>query len=825
MPYPTLQPRPVDLPVAAAFDEIVTALTTGSVVLIAAPGAGKSTLVPFAVDATLAATDEAPRRIVMLEPRRLAARATAARLADLLGEDVGQSIGLTVRGERKVGPNCRIEVMTEAVLTRRLQSDPELGGIAAIIFDEFHERNLHSDLGLAMALEVRDALRPDLRLLVMSATIDPAPLLEIMSDATSIDVPGRTFPIATEHRHRPPLRGWTAAVADAVIDVTRRVDGDVLVFAPGRREIDDLVRAIEPRTGAQVIGLHGGSAPAIQRAVLKPSSQQRIIIATAIAETSITIPGVEAVVDGGLLREARFDAATGLGRLETGHVTRFSADQRRGRAGRTRPGICIRMWSAEDDRLLRESVPPEIVSGDPLPVAAELLRWGGAGTDLPLLDPPPPHRIEAAISTFRWLGLADEDGQLTLDGRAAAGLPTHPRVAALLLKAQADGKLDVALTAAAIIDDDRHPTTDDLVALVDQRRNDRTIQRSRDRLRRALGRLGRSGSDKGRGTAKAGHRNSPADAFELAELLACAWPDRIALARPDRPDRYLLAAGREVKLAPSSPLRGAAALVVVDATVVEETGRVRLAVALERSAIAESAAGHITEVDTVEWDEQTDGLLAERQRRLGAIVLHRSRISDPPRSAIQDAIRVGLRRAGLSILNWRDDDLALRQRLAWLHEQDPMHWPAVDDASLLAKLDDWLDLSSVSSPAALRKRRPGPGLLQLLGWEQRAQLDALAPRSLPTPLGRDRSVRYDSGRPVWSARIQDLFGLDEHPLVGPTRAPLTIELLSPANRVAQTTNDLPGFWRGSYAAVRADLRGRYPKHAWPEDPTVQVTKR
>ena len=810
MPYSRLDPMAVDLPVADVFDDLVAAISRGSLVVTAAPGAGKSTLIPFAVDTALARANAKHRVVVVLEPRRLAARATAGRLAELIGEPIGRHIGLTIRGDRSVGSECRIEVMTEAVLTRRIQLDPELPGVGAIVFDEFHERNLHSDLGLAMALEARETLRPDLKLVVMSATIDAAPIRDLLGDGEAIDVPGRVFPVTTEHRARPRASNWASAVADAASDAAGRTSGDVLIFAPGKREIDDVLRHLANRgLRDTAFGLHGGSAQDLQKSVLASSPRQRIIVATAVAETSVTIPGVESVVDGGLSRRARFDPATGLGRLETGHVTRFSADQRRGRAGRTKPGLCIRLWSIEDDLLLTAALPPEIIDGDPLPVAMELLRWGDPdGLELRLLDRPARHRLAAARKTLEWLGLV-ESGGLTARGRAASKLPAHPRTSALLLTALTLGRIDEALLIAAILDSDRHPTSDDLLAEVDRQQSDHTGARSVERLRRSLKSVNRK-------------TLPPAPAAALPEgtaaLMASAWPDRIALARPERDGQFLLASGREVSLARSSRLVGATALVVADSTVDGDSGRIRLAIPLERSLIGEVAKHWISEEDSVEWDDRSDTLTAERQRRLGAIVLHRSPVIDPPIDDVQRALREGIRRIGLSVITWNENDLETRRRLDWLHQEAPNDWPDVSDTALLNSIDTWLDLSRVTTPKQLRRIHPGQGLRSLLDWRQRAAFDEMAPITMPVVGGRSRAVRYDTGRPVWSVRIQDLFGTDRHPTVGPNQTPITIELLSPANRPAQTTTDLPGFWRGSYAAVRSDLRGRYPKHSWPENP-------
>ncbi len=816
MPYHHPGLPALGLPVENELPAIEQAVIDGSVVLTAAPGAGKSSLVPFAVDAALLRAFPGGGRVMLLQPRRLAARATASRLADLRGEPLGRSVGLTMRGERQRGN--RIEVVTEAILTNRVQSDPELAGVGAIIFDEFHERNLHSDLGLAMTIEARNTLRPDLRIIVMSATIDPVPIAELLGDATIIDVAGRTFPVATEHRHRPNRQGWSAAVAAATADAAARVTGDVLVFAPGRFEIDDVIARLPAETSrsARVIALHGSSPAAVHREVLQPASGQRIIVASAIAETSITIPGIEAVVDGGLSRRPRHDPLTATNHLVTEHVSRFSADQRRGRAGRTGPGVCVRMWSAADHELLDEKAAPEVLEGDPITVASELLRWGDPdGDHLAFLDRPDPHRLAAARETMSWWGLTSRRNrtsqyQLTTVGRAVVALPVHPRVGALLATmerviGQNDPLRSTVLRAAALLDQSTFPETDDFERDVERAVGDREVDRAVDRLRRSIESADLSTVEPTQPAARS-----------LADVLSLAWPDRIAVPRSDGSNRLLLASGREVQLDRKSALTRGEAFVVVDTTIVEATGRVRRAVPIERASITRLHPS--TEHDVVEWDRSRGRVVASRERRHGAIVLHREPLDAPEPSAVRKAVGEGMRQEGLGVFRWSDRDQTLRQRLRWLHQEDPT-WPAMSDDALLDDLDRWVDLSRVRSVNDLRRITVGSKLLDLLDWEQRRDLDELAPLELPTPSGRSRRLDWSRDRPVWAVRVQDLFGLDRHPMIGPVPSPLTIELLSPAGRVAQTTTDLPGFWRGSYASVRADLRGRYPKHDWPEDPS------
>jgi len=811
------------LPIEAARHAIEAEVGgTGAAVVRAEPGAGKSSLVPLFVLHALSGAG-AGGRVVVTEPRRLAARATATRLAELLGEPVGRTVGLSMRGEHTVSDATRVEVVTEAVLTNRIQRDPELAGIAAVVFDEFHERNLHSDLGLAMAVEARAALRDDLAIVVMSATLDTERVAALVGAGNVIDVPGRTFPVTTHHLSRPERSRFAPAVADAVTLALAAVAGDVLAFVPGRREIDDVLAALAARgvggagSTVECVGLHGSTPVDVQRSILRGRSvgpaRQRAIVATAVAETSVTVPGVEAVVDGGLLRRARFDPATGLGRLETGFVTAFAAEQRRGRAGRVGPGVCWRLWSAEEHRHLEASTPPEIVDGDPLPVAFELARWGDPwARSLPLLDHPGQARLEAAQRLLADLGLAGGDGRLTGVGTRAARLGLHPRLAVLVLTAEKQGCGELGRRAAALLDDDTWPDRPDLGAELERRWASLAGPAARLAQRRG------SRSDPTPG----GNAGAEAEG-ELGALLARAWPDRVGMARTDRPGRFLLSIGREVMVdgggrGGDDRLAGAPFVVVAEADGDPRAARVRRAVAVDRATVLAAAADRIEWVEHVAWDQRDDTLRAERQQRLGGLVLHRQPLAEPGAAAVAAALTVGLRASGLGLLRWGDSGESVRARLAWLHEQDPAAWPELGDEVLLARLDEWLDLSRCRSVADLRRIDATEAVLGLLGWEQRRQLDGLAPTELTPPGGRSRPVRYDSGRPVWSVRIQHLFGLDEHPVVGPNRVPVAIELLSPADRPAQVTTDLPGFWRGSYRAVRADLRGRYPKHAWPEDP-------
>ena len=759
--------------------------------LTAEPGAGKSSIIPLIV------ADATKQRVVLLQPRRLAARATASRLASLLGERIGNSVGLTIRGERKVSKHCRIEVVTEAVLTNRLLEDPELPGIGAVIFDEFHERSLHADLGLAMAIESRSLLRPDLAIIVMSATIDAAPIAALLEDATTIAVEGRTFPVHTVHHHRPGRKRWAEEVAHITQLALGERDGDALVFVPGRGEVNRVVRLLGSLGGVEVLGLDGGTPADKQRDILNGGTMRRVIVATAIAETSITVPGVTIVVDGGLARRPQFDAASGLGALETIFVPRFGADQRRGRAGRLEAGVCHRMWSVEDERHLAEAFAPEILTGDPIPLALSLSRWGDPeATDLPLLDHPGERRLRLGRAALTSLGVINESGELTDLGAAAGRVPAHPRVAAALLACVGSEVFDEAVRRLAAVEQGvRFHSADLELASASE------LNQARDTAKQLRTRVTRD--------------NRPVGPSTFAEVLLVAWPDRVAIARPGRPGRFLLATGTEVQVPETDPLASAPFIVVAAADGAAPDTRIRAAVAVDRATVLDLLADRITKIEVVEWDERSSKVVAATETRLGANVMHREASPTPDEQAVRAALLSAVRRTGTDSLRWTDGGLDVLHRLRWLSAEAPADWPNVSENALLDRLDEWVEAGTAKSPSAITA---GRGLLNLLDWQQRQAFDTNAPTALPTPAGREMAIDYSSGRPVWSVRLQWLFGLDVHPTLGPNDAPVTIELLTPASRPAQTTNDLPGFWRGSYSAVRADLRGRYPKHAWPEDP-------
>ncbi len=780
------------LPVDDLADDVVGACASGGFVLVAEPGAGKSTRVPwFCADAVAG-------RVVVLQPRRVAARLLADRLASAVGEPVGRTVGRSMRGERTVSGRTRVEFVTEALLTQRLHRDPGLEGIGVVLFDEFHERHLHADLGLAMAIEARDALRPDLVIGVMSATIDAAPISDLLGGAPILRASGRPHPVDIQQTQRPTPDGWAEATATAARSAAASTDGDVLVFCPGRREIREVGRRLG---GIPVVELHAGT-PAAEVDALHRPAPGRVILATAVAETSVTFPHVRTVVDGGRSRRPSFDPVTGFGRLVTVHTSRFSAEQRSGRAGRVAAGRAVRLWSAVDHELLDDADEPEILRGDPTELAFELSRWGDPdATSLPLLDRPEPSVLGHGRRRLVDLGLTDPDGRLTELGRRVAEVGVGARLGALAV-AVAGVDAGRAVRLLATLEERPHDAPTDL----EQRLAGTDVRdESRRRWRRRLDRI-EVGAD------------APGT---VAEALVVAWPDRIARRR-DEPDgsgrhRYLLATGREVRLDDDVLARDW--ILVVDADADPTTGRARCVLPLddgigdELLAIDEHPLR--TESTRGRWGP-TGRLHGDRVERWGAIEL-RVRPRDLDRAATADAWDDLVLTEGLGSVVDLDRARALRTRVGWCREQDDT-WPDLGVDALTRRRAEWLDLSSVSDRAGARRVDVDAALRALIGWDRVRRLDELAPVRWTPPSGRAVPIEYREGGPTVSLRLQEVLGLDLHPTIGPGRVPLTLELLSPARRPIQVTRDLPGFWRGSYAGVRAEMRGRYTKHPWPEQP-------
>ncbi len=842
------------LPIDAALPALREALRShASAVLEAPPGAGKSTVVPLAL---LAEPWAQGKRLLMLEPRRLAARAIAVRMARTLGENPGGTIGYRMRLDTRVSHATRVEVVTEGVLTRLLQEDPALEGVAAVIFDEFHERSLQADLGLALCLDARAALAPKLRILVMSATLDGAAIARVLGDAPRVSAAGRTFEVATRFageglpllpaapgarsRHSPDR-----LIAQLTLRALREEQGDVLVFLPGAREIRRVQSALEatPLTGVKVLPLYGDLPAGSQDAALAPAarSARKVVLATNIAETSLTIPGVRVVVDSGLMRRARFDPVTGMSRLQTQRISRASAEQRQGRAGRTEPGVCYRAWSEGAHAALAASTPPEIVEADLAPLALELANWGAReARELPWLDEPPAAMLASARNLLQRLGALDESGGITVHGRALARLGVHPRLAHMLLRARRLQAVPLAAQLAALLSerdllrgesaarDADIRTRLDILSGAERRHG--AAHSSLERARRSARELERSvaGADAGAvaGDGKPGdHRNAGA-ANDAGLLLAFAYPDRIGRRRPGREGRYTLANGRGAVFAEPQPLARQEFIVAVELDDRERDARILLAAPLERQSLLGHFADRIRREERVEWSSRDEAVLARRTLELDGLVLEEKPLAAPPAEAACAAMLGGLRALGISALPWDREARDLQARIEFVRRElrdtrEGAAWPEVSDAALFASLGSWLTpwLDGLSRREHLANLPLADALRTRLSFEQQRQLAELAPTHLTLPGGTRVRVDYlDESAPLVSVRLQEVFGMSATPLLGRHRVPVTFRLLSPAQRPVQVTRDLQSFWRGAYAEVRKDLRGRYPKHYWPENP-------
>ncbi len=773
------------LPIEAALPELLAALDAGGVaVLSAPPGAGKTTRVPLAL------LDRVAGRIVMLEPRRLAARAAAERMAATLGEPVGATVGYRMRGATEVSAATRIEVVTQGVLTRMLQSDPSLDGVGAVIFDEFHERALAGDLGLALVLEVRGALRPDLAVVVMSATLETGPVAALMG-APVVASEGRAFPVERRWRERPPPEGlsFEAQVAGLVREALGAGPGDVLAFLPGEGEIRRCA-AILGRglpDGVAVHPLYGALPFAAQRAAIAPAATGRkVVLATAIAETSLTIEGVRAVVDGGLARRARFDASSGMARLVTERATRAEAVQRAGRAGRVAAGVAWANWTRGEEGAMRAFPDPEIASADLAELALELAVWGARdAAALPFLTPPPEGALREARALLASLGALDAAGAPTDHGRALARLPLHPRLGHLLLRGGPGSAGLAGLLSARL-----PPGPVDLSGLL------------------------RDPPAEARAEAKRLRRHEAGPARSDAQRLALAYPDRIGLRRPGDAPRWLLSGGKGARMQTGDALAGARLIVACDLDGDPTEARVRRGLAIDEGELREVAGDRIAWVETCAWSVRHRRVEGLRQERLGAMVLAERAWTDVPEAKVVAALLDGVCALGVDALGWSRGARLLRARIAASGVRD------VSDAALLASAGDWLApfLGGVRDAEALTRLDPGEALAAWLGWEGMRAVDAAAPAHWRSPLGRRVAIDYAPDAPTVSIRVQEAFGVTRHPVVA--RAPLRMELLSPGRRPVAITQDLPGFWAGAWADVRRDMRGRYPRHPWPEDPAA-----
>jgi ATP-dependent helicase HrpB len=816
-----------DLPVAEALPRLTAALAEASnAVLVAPPGAGKTTLVPLALlDQPWAQAG----RILVLEPRRVAARAAARRMAELLGEAApGGTIGLATRLDRAFSDRTRIEVVTEGLLVRRLQSDPGLDGVTVVLFDEAHERNLDTDLALALCLDLQRALRPELRLLAMSATLDIARFAAALGDAPVIESLGRAFPVAVEHRARDLAdpRDLPDAMANTIRAALAQHPGDLLAFLPGWGEIR---RTAERLAGiaAEVVPLHGELPPAEQDRALNPlpDGRRKVVLATSIAETSLTVPGVRIVVDGGFRRAPRLDPASGLTRLVTVRISKAAAEQRAGRAGRTAPGVAIRLWTEALHRGLALADQPEILAAELSGLALDLAAWGAAPSDLAFLDAPPAGTLAAGRALLRELDALDADGRITPMGRAMARMGTHPRLARLLLAAADDGEKALAADLAALLEErdpirGREAPSDinhrlELLHGGDHPSADRaTVQRIRRAAALHRRRL------KLHGTALPGGEAGP--------LLAAGFPDRIAAKRGSMDGAFRLAGlgvsgsagGQGARLAATDPLGKAPLLAVADLELAGTEARIRMAAPLDLATLERRFPERLRWEEGAAFDARAGAVLARKRRMFGPLVLEEHILPAPDPATVAAALARAVAERGLRDLDWTEAARQLRVRIARLRAVEGEAWPDLSDVALTATAEDWLapHLHGRTKLAEAKALDLVAVLRNLLPWERQKRLDAALPARLNLPGGRSAAVDYTAETPTLEARAQHLFGLDGLPPLAEGRVKLQVALLSPAGRPIAVTGDLAGFWRGSWAEVRKEMRGRYPKHDWPEEP-------
>lgn len=802
----TDMPLPIDVILPALHD---TLGRLSRAILVAPPGAGKTTRVPLSL---LDASWRGDGRIIILEPRRLAARAAASRMAGTLSEEVGATVGLRVRLGSKISARTRIEVVTEGVFARMILDDPSLAGVAAVIFDEFHERSLDADLGLALALEAQAALREDLRILVMSATLDGARVASLMGDAEVLESQGRSFPVETRHLPRDAQSRLEDDVAAAIVQACDRDEGSLLVFLPGQAEIRRTAERLAGRLhpDAFVAELHGGMDPRDQDRAIRPNAngQRKIVLATSIAETSLTIEDVSIVIDSGLARVPVYEPAAGLTRLATVKVSRAAADQRRGRAGRMRAGICYRLWEEAATQGLEPFARPEILNSDLSGLMLDLAAWGTVNpASLPWLDPPPLPAVNEARLLLRDLAALDADGRVTERGRAIRRLPLPPRLAAMLVEAGHIGQGKLAAEIAVLLVERGLGGTDlDISHRLTQFRRDRS--RRADDARRLAVRW-----------AEAVEEKATSAEATPGGLLSFAYPDRIGQAR-GQPGTFRLANGRGATMAATEALAKEPFLIVAELTGSAAAARIQLAASLPRADIEEQFRDQILEADEITFDRQSASLRVRHVRRFGAVVLDEQSRSVPVNDEAAAALAKGIASLGIGVLPWTRDLVQWRHRVGFLRAADSDAWPDLSDAALAATMGEWLApfLAGKTALRDLKADELDAAVKSLLPYDSLRRVESAAPAVFHAPTGSKVAVDYEGEEPSISIRVQELFGLSEHPSIAGGKIPLVLNLLSPAHRSVQVTKDLPGFWRGSWASVRADMRGRYPKHPWPEDP-------
>ncbi|SFV19849.1 ATP-dependent helicase HrpB [Bradyrhizobium arachidis] len=816
-------PRTFDtpLPIDAVLDDLSRTLEAhNAAVLVAPPGAGKTTRVPLALlDAPWAQN----KKIIVLEPRRIAARASADRMAKSLGERTGETVGYRVRFGSKISRATRIEVVTEGIFTRQILDDPELSGVAAILFDEFHERSLDADMGLALARDAQLGLREDLRILVMSATLDGARVAKLLGEGPVVESEGRAFPVETRYLGRKADAPIERQMADAIASALRADSGSVLAFLPGAAEIRRTQNFLGERVqdaSIEIVPLFGALDAAVQDRAIAPAPKgtRKVVLATSIAETSLTIEGVRIVVDSGLARVPRYEPDIGLTRLETVRAARAAVDQRRGRAGRTEPGVCYRLWDEPQTASLAPYTQPEILSADLSSLVLDLAQWGVADpAALSFLDPPPQPAWKEAKSLLSELNALDGDGRITAEGKSLRALALPPRLARMIVDSHRAGEGEAAAEIAAIITE-RGLGGDsvDLEHRRDQFRRDRSPRAAsaRDLARRWASQVA--------ATEKAGEP----DDLSTGLMLAYAFPDRVARNRGN--GSFVLANGRGAAVEQTSSLARAPYIAIGEMTGTAASGRILLAAQITQDEIERHFAEHIESVDEITFDRGAMALRARRKRALHAITLSEATLAVSPSEDTARIFADGLIAVGLDRLPWSKAAKQWRDRVMFLRKAEGESWPDLSGDGLIARRDDWL-VPALYDKIALKDISPGDlsdALMALLPWEMRARLDREAPTHFEAPTGSVLAIDYEAEQgPTIAVRLQELFGLNTHPSIAAGKVPLVLELLSPAQRPVQVTRDLPGFWRGSYAAVRSDLRGRYPRHPWPDDPASAVPTR
>lgn len=804
------------LPIDAVLDDVRRTLSErASAVLVAPPGAGKTTRVPLALmnEGWLKG-----RKILVLEPRRIAARAAAERMAQSLAETVGETIGVRARMVSKSGPKTRIEVVTEGVFTRMILDDPELRGIGAVLFDEFHERSLDADVGLALALDAQGALRDDLRILAMSATLDGARVAELFGGADVIVSEGRAFPVETRYLGRDANERIEDQATDAVMHALRQETGSILVFLPGQGEIRRVEERLRERISdpaIMVAPLYGAMDMRAQDLALQPAAkgQRKVVLATSIAETSITIEGVRVVIDSGLARVPRFEPDVGVTRLETVRVSRAGADQRRGRAGRTEPGVCYRLWDEPQTQSLPAYAEAEIRSADLSALLLDCAEWGASDPrSLRWLDPLPIAAIDAAREELMELAALDAEGRITAMGQRLRSLPLPPRLARMVISAAERGHAEEAADIAAVIVERGLGGNDvDLVHRLEGFRRDRS-RRANDMRKLA--------ANWTRIAAKSAGSRQAGEDLSVAQLLALAFPERIGKSRGGS-GQFLLANGRGANVEPTHPLARAKFIIAAELSGKAASTRILLAAAADEAEVMAAAGDRIRESDEIEFDAQAAALRSRRVRRLDAIVLANETRALAANDETARLLAEGIARLGIDRLPWSKTQLQLRDRVGFLRAAGEDAWPDLTDAGLSVAVTDWLApfLTGKTKLAEIGADDLGAALDTLLPWHLKQRLEAEAPTHFEVPTGNRHAIDYESaGAPALHVRVQELFGLTQHPSIADGKLPLTLHLLSPAHRPIQITRDLPGFWKGSWAAVQAEMKGRYPRHPWPDDP-------